>query len=266
MSDLPYSALLLRRLNAVGPICTHREHRVLMAFATFVRADDIAWPSVKKIAEEARLPARHVSVALKSLSEPNGKRPALLQTIKAGGGKGLSAHRRLALPPAETLTDLVRDTDAETLTESVGVKPLETLTDLARNSHRFGTDTLTKSVRGRGKEEDKEDTRRTKPPIAEFTKYFTDAFKRCRGFKYSHRGAIDAQAVKRILEAVDNDLPTARRLVDRYLADRDPFVAKNGFTLSFMSTRLNALRMTSKAAATGDAEIDSINDLIARTL
>jgi hypothetical protein len=61
-----------------------------------------------------------------------------------------------------------------------------------------------------------------------------------RGEKYFFQKGKDGAAVKAILGACGGNLDKAKRVVTTYLDDRDPFIWKNGHTLSFLSGRINA--------------------------
>lgn len=66
---------------------------VLLAFCRHTNRDGIAYPHNKTVAEAACIELNHAEDAISQL-----KKAGLLETVKAGGGRGNSAHRRVCLP------------------------------------------------------------------------------------------------------------------------------------------------------------------------
>ncbi|MGC4032443.1 MAG: hypothetical protein QM754_12065 [Tepidisphaeraceae bacterium] len=77
-------------------------------------------------------------------------------------------------------------------------------------------------------------------PDREFTVRFCEDFEGVHGRKYIHGGAKDGTAAKAILNAVGLDEPM--RLVPIYLKHDDDFYRKQGHSIAFMRSQLNALR------------------------
>lgn len=73
---------------------------------------------------------------------------------------------------------------------------------------------------------------------AQFSARFSAAWSERFGMKYAYQNAKDGAAVGRILKAV-GDVEAAMRLVSAYFADSDPFIAKSGYTIAFLSSQIN---------------------------
>lgn len=75
------------------------------------------------------------------------------------------------------------------------------------------------------------------PRIKSLIDYFFTAYNQVRGTPYVVL-TRDAVQIKRLLGSLSEEEIRAR--IDRYLADDDPFVAKQGYSLSFFASRINA--------------------------
>lgn len=96
-----------------------------------------------------------------------------------------------------------------------------------------------KGIEGKGKS-DASASRVSDSPFAVLKSYFTSEWqKRHSDTEYNFNGPKDGAATGRIIKACHDDLDLARRVVDAYLADSDPFNVKHGHGIAHLSSRLN---------------------------
>ena len=90
------------------------------------------------------------------------------------------------------------------------------------------------------------------PRINQFTEFFVDQYRTKFQSKYVHQGPKDAQAVKRLIGA-DLGLEETQRRVLLYLNNDDPFVVKQGHTISFFASTINSYRPGAKVSPRSDS-------------
>lgn len=74
---------------------------------------------------------------------------------------------------------------------------------------------------------------------AELIRHFTDAWKTKCGADYSFEGGKDGKHVAWMLAQVKGDLAKAKRIVDAFFADNDPWVADKGRTIGLLKPGFN---------------------------
>ena len=82
-------------------------------------------------------------------------------------------------------------------------------------------------------------------PLRLLSDYWLEIYAQKYALKYQHKGAADANALKKLVAVAGDDAELAKRALAAYLADDDPFVAKKLHQLRFVG--MNPEQYVSKA-------------------
>jgi hypothetical protein len=263
------------------------EVSVLLAFARFVDArDGITFVGADRISELTGIHPRNVEKATASLTSRG-----ILVTVDAGGGRNRPCRRRIDFPetPAETARVSGRETPAKIATVAAKKTPAKTATVSRLNPgslvHETPADSYNKPRRKSppSQEYSQEYSQELLPACAgeggfdaaagevgtsakhseksghtQLREFFCRRWKESKGAKYAFADGKDGSATKAILKACEGNLSEAQDLVERFLADEDDFLVKNGWGLSFLPGRINAYRAN---LANGEASYPSEDDI-----
>ncbi len=234
-----------------------------LVFAEIVdrmRGKPTSWPGVRTIADSIGMTDKPVTCAIRVLERAgflvvdrrdSGQcniyslpQPATEKRRTSSDGPSPANRRNKSDGPkqesAGECTTLFQREAPDILRSSAGETPTEAPEKLRRKQTRRKKQTTSSSTC----------TTRTSAHPA-LTAYFCGRWSELigGGGSYAFDGKRDGQAIKRILEAVDNDLDRAKQVVDAYLTDDDEWIRNNGSGRGLMLLASHA-RLQKYVAAT----------------
>jgi hypothetical protein len=143
----------------------------------------------------------------------------------------LAPCKQSARPETETETET--ETEGEKETDSRGAAPASRDPGPSRDGIPLG-----KPADPKGK---RPNAPRKQPtgPHAELIRHHGQLWSSRFGTSYDFKDGRDGAAVGRIIRACGGDVDRAKKLVSAFVADTDPFIAKSGYTLSFLVSQTN---------------------------
>lgn len=227
---LPKAILCCPDLGAVAKL-------VYSLITDYMRGKDRAWPGLRTLAKELAVSEKTVMRAVRELESLK-----LIEVIR-----GRNGQRNTYVLPHDTSQERGRNSNGA-LGQSAGKTPTvrqsQTVGVLSKSVEEMTTKALEKLPHKKTRLKKKTTTwhkraqpKRTQSAHQKLVEYFTQQWSERvgGGATYPFAGSKDGKAVKRILEAVDGDLEHAKRIVDAYLADPDPWLQKTGRDLTLLS-------------------------------